>query len=162
MARYRYAPIQSNKKETTWSNLAQNASSQIAIPIIQGVELADADNGIEVAVGHKVTSVYFEFHFSAQTVTNPKVIHWQVIGFVAGETVGVPSVYYSDNRAGVLKRGMEMLPADVSTVFKRIVVVRIPKKFQRIRKNFLLRFHYICSSSETINACGISIFKEIS
>ncbi len=159
MARFRYAPLQSNKKETTWSNLAQNASTVQTIALLSGADTADVDSGTEVQTGHKVTSMYFEFHFSAQTVTNPKVIHWQVVFQKVGETIASPATYYQDNRASISKRGMEMLPADTSTVFKRIFVVRVPKKFQRITRNALARFQYICSSTETINACGICIYK---
>ncbi len=162
MARNRYAPLQSNKKEISRSNLNQNASTVQSVTIIQGVELADANAGFEVSAGHKVSSVYFELHFSAEVVAAAKVVHWQVVGLKVGETIAAPNTCYQDNRAGILKRGMEMLPRELGTVYKRVFVVKIPKKFQRITKNFLLRFQYIVSSTEGINTCGIGIYKDIS
>ncbi len=153
-------PIKSDKHEITWSNLAQNASAVQVIPLALGVPSADKNTSTEVEVGSHVKSIYFEFHFSAQVVTNPKVIHWFLVGKRTGETVGTPSSYYTSERSSIFKRGMEMLPADQSTVFKRIFVVKIPRKFQRMADNMNLEFRYISSSTETINACGIAIYKE--
>ncbi len=73
----------------------------------------------------------------------------------------VANSYYQDTRAQVIKRGMEMLPSDQSTVFKRIVPVAIPKIYQRQRQGSVIRFDYQCSSTETINACGFCIYKEL-
>ncbi len=55
---------------------------------------------------------------------------------------------------------MEMLPKDASTVFKRIFVVKVPRKFQRMAQNMNIEFRYIATSTEAINACGIAIYKE--
>ncbi len=155
----RLRPVKSEKEETTWSNLAQNASAIQNITIINAVDSPTTAGQIEI--GDTVSSVYFEFHFSAQVVTNPKVIHWTIQKLPSGVTAmqNTPSVYDSAVKRFIFKRGMEMLPADTSTVFKRIFVVRIPPRFKRFGDGDQLRFSYICSSTETINACGIAVYK---
>ncbi len=159
--RRRMAPLKSDKHEITWSNLAQDASSTQSINIIQGVASADKNSSIEVEVGSHVNAIYLEFHFSANVVTNPKVIHWVVQCKVDSVSSTVPSTYYQDERAMIIKRGMEMLPKDVGTVYKRVILVKIPPKYRRIAKNSFYSFIYICSSAEAINACGIGIYKEL-
>ncbi len=155
--------IKSDKHEITWSNLAQNASTVQSVTLSQGVPTADVDTSIETEIGSRITSIYFEFHFSPEVITNPKVIHWVInAGIQQGETLTVPSLYYQGDRSKIIKRGMEMLPKDLSTVFKRIFVVRIPKIYQRVKANSFIQFRYICSSTQTINACGIAIYKEYS
>ncbi len=155
------APVKRDKHEVTWTNLAQDASTKQSIVISVGVDVGDKNTSTECAIGSHVRSIYFEFHFSAQVVTNPKVIHWNLIFQKAGETVASPASYYQVNRAIIFKRGMEMLPPDTSTVFKRVFVVRVPKHFQRVRDGAAIIFEYISSSSETINTCGFAIYKEI-
>ncbi len=156
------APIKTDKHEQTWSNLAQNASTQQSIRIIDGVLPSAKNTATECEVGSRVNWVYFEFHFSPEATTTAKVIHWD-IDFVPAGTGSFPNAntYYTTQRAEIIKRGMEMLPRDQGTVFKRIFVVKIPKKFRRITDAVQMNFRYICSSTETINACGIAIYKEI-
>jgi len=125
-----------------------------------GVEPPDKNLASEVSIGSTVGSIYFEFHFSAQVTTNPKVIHWTIGKEPFNSNVSSPSTYNTVDRRFIFKRGMEMLPADQSTVFKRIFVVRIPPRFKRIGDTDKLFLRYICSSTETINACGIAIYKE--
>ncbi len=161
MPSLRIPRIHSNKHEVSFSQLAEDASSVKTVTVLQGVEVAAADAGIEVPVGRTVKSVYCEINLSAETTTEVKVVHWQFIGQKVGETIALPSTYYQTNRAGILKRGMEMLVRDQSTLIKRIFVVRIPKKFQRITANTLIRFQYISTSANTQNFCGIFIFKAL-
>ncbi len=149
-----------DKHEITWSNLAQNASAAQAIVLATTVDPADKSASTEVILGSHVKFLYLEFHFSAQTVTNPKVIHWTVEIIEPGQSGSTPSAYYQSRRSYIIKRGMEMLPADTSTVFKRIVPVAIPKLYQRRKDLSRIEFRYIASSTETINACGIAIYKE--
>ncbi len=158
----RFRPVvKSEKHEVTWSNLAQNASTTQTINICNPVDPAQKDGPTEVLIGSQVRSLYLEFHFSAQVVTNPKVIHWFIIMERIGQTTNTPSTYYAPERSQIFKRGMEMLPADQSTVFKRIMVVKIPRFMQRQKENSDIRLEYICSSTETINACGFCIYKEL-
>ncbi len=153
--------VKTDKHEITWSDLAIDAGSTITRVIATGVQTADADTSTEVEVGNHISSVYFEINFAAQVITNPKVIHWIVsLAPPNTGTQSVPSTYYQSDRSLILKRGMEMLPKDVGTVYKRIFVVRIPKKAQRVAEGALIRFRYICSSTETVNVCGFAIYKE--
>ncbi len=115
----------------------------------------------ECAIGAHIRSIYLEFHFSAEVTTSPKVIHWTIEGLLPGQSGTVPSTYYQSQRSEIFKRGMEMLPSDQSTVYKRIIVVKVPKKFQRVQESSGLVFRFICTSAETINACGIAIYKEL-
>ncbi len=154
-------PINSIKHEVTWSDLAIDASSAVVKDIAVGVEPPDKNAATEVEIGATVNSIYFEFHFSAQVITNPKVIHWTIGKEPFGTNLSGPSTYEAIDRRFIFKRGMEMLPKDVGTVFKRIFVVRIPPKFRRIGDQDKLFFKYIASSTETVNACGFAIYKEL-
>ncbi len=131
------------------------------VTLAKGVAVGDKDTSVECAVGSHVRFFYIEMHFSAETITNPKVVHWEVISIPTGLTVGNPNTYYNDSRARIFKRGMEMLPKDVSTVFKRIVPVPVPRVYQRMQENSNLVLRFITSSAESINACGFCIYKEI-
>ncbi len=153
-------PIKSDKHEITWSNLAQDAGSVKNIALVVPVASADKNTNTECEIGSHVKSIYFEFHFSAETITSAKVIHWKFFAQAGGETISTPALYYQTDRSRISKRGMEMLPKDVSTVFKRIFVVKVPRHQQRITATTFYTFSYICSSAETINACGIAIYKE--
>ncbi len=160
MARFaKLRPVKSEKEEITWSDLAINASTVQRKAIVTAVDSPTTAGQVEI--GDTVSSVYFEFHFSAQVVTNPKVIHWTIQKVPAGIAAmkQTPSTYDEKVKRFIFKRGMEMLPASQSTVFKRIFVVRIPPRFKRFGDGDLLEFSYISTSTETINACGIAIYK---
>ncbi len=156
-------PVKSEKEELTWSNLAQDAgTAQINIEIAEAADNPTAPGKVEV--GDTINAIYFEFHFAAETITNPKVIHWTISKVPAGATsmVNSPNTYDSNIKRFVLKRGMEMLPKNVSTVFKRVFVVRLPPRIKRMASADQVMFSYQCSSTETINACGIAIFRHFS
>ncbi len=159
--RNRSAPQKLDKHEITWSFLAADQGTATAIvPIVLGVQSADKNSPTECEVGSHVRSIYFEFNLAAQTVTNPKVIHWTIQGGPQGTTLENPLTYYQSNRAQIFKRGMEMLPTNVSTVYKRIFVARVPKKMQRIQEDGFISILFRVSSTETINNCGFAIYKE--
>ncbi len=160
MARNRYARLKTEKHEVTWSFLAQNASAQQSIEISKGVNLANKDTGTEVGIGSHIPWIYFELNIAAQVITNPKVFHWQISSVPVGGINSSPSTYFNLDRAQIIKRGMEMLPSDVGTVFKRIFTVKIPKIYQRVKDDQKIILSYICSSTETINFCGFAIYKE--
>ncbi len=159
--RRRYAPIKSDKHENTWSNLSQDASSTINIELVRPVASADKNTAIEVEIGSKVRAIYFEFQFSAETITNTKIVHWRVAVARTGQTESAPNTYYQIDRSQVLKRGMEMLPKSVNTIIKRVFLVLIPPTYQRMRANQGIFFQYIVSSAETINSCGFTVYKEL-
>ncbi len=150
--------ITSDKHEITWSNLDQDASTTVDISIATGVPFGSANLANEVPIGAIIKSVYFEFHFSAALPTNPKVIHWKVEYIPSAMVETIPSTYYQNDRRFIIKRGMEMLPEDVSTVFKRIFVVKLGR-YQRQLDGGILQFSYISTSAEAINACGFAIYK---
>ncbi len=160
--RRRFAAQQKlDKHEITWSLLAADMSSNTTVEMILGVAVEDKGSSIECAVGSHVSSIYVEMNIAAETVTNPKVLHWIMEGSVFGQSgVGNPNEYYQEERAQIFKRGMEMLPKDVGTVYKRVFVVRIPKKYQRIAMGNKIRIKFKCSSAEAINVCGFAIYKE--
>ncbi len=153
-------PIISDKHEVPWSNLSQDASGQIKILLIEAVQPAAQNVGSEVGIGSAVNGIYLEFQFSAETITSTKIIHWEVELLRLGQAEAVPSAYYQSDRSQILKRGMEMLPKSVNTIIKRIIFVRIPRTFSRMKENQQVFFKYIATSAETINACGFAIYKE--
>ncbi len=156
----RFARRKSQKHEITWSNLSQNAATVVKIPIIKGVDPGSATADTDVVIGNNVRSVYFEFHFSPESTTTAKVIHWQFVKEPFSSNISNPNTYNQTDKRFIMKRGMEMLVRDQGTVFKRIFVVKVPRIYQRVGDTDQYTFQYICSSSETINACGFVIFKE--
>ncbi len=122
--------------------------------------MGDKDGDQEVAIGSTVKSLYLEFHFNEAQTANANVIHWSVTKEPFDTNITAPNLYNQKDRRFIFKRGMEMLPPNVSTVFKRIIVVKIPPKFSRIGDLDRLVFNYVASSSQTINACGICVYKE--
>lgn len=158
-SRRKLAPIQSEKHETTWSNIAQNASTAVTVDLMEGQTPGNVTTGTECEIGSRITWFYLEFHFSAESITSTKVIHWFIAREPFGTNLSGPSSYYQTDKKFIIKRGMEMLPKDVSTVFKRIIAIRVPRHLQRIGRDDKWIFKYICSSAESINACGIAISR---
>ncbi len=150
-------PVKSEKEEITWSNLAQNNSTTTEIVIAIGTD--NPTTASQVEIGDTVKSVFFEFNIAAETITNPKVLHWLVEKIPSLGTGNDPSIYDAVNKKQILHRGMEMLPKDVATVFKRIFVVKIPPRLRRIGDGDKIVYRYKTSSTETINNCGIAIYK---
>ncbi len=152
-------PVNSDKKEITWSNLNQDAgTAAINIVIILVEAISTVNAGFEAGVGAKIGSMYFEFHFSAAQTANVNVVHWKIVQVPANTTVSNPNVYYQLDRSKILKRGMEMLPVNVSTVFKRIFTIS-PRMFKRLAEGDTIQFIYQASSTQQINACGFAITK---
>ncbi len=158
----RYARLKSQKHEVTWSNLSQNASTVQKIPVIKGVEPGDATNATDAVIGNNVRSVYFEFHFNEQETGGVNVIHWAFVKEPFSSNISNPNVYNQTDKRFIMKRGMEMLPPNVSTVFKRVFVVKIPRVYNRVGDTDQYTFQYIASTTQQINACGFAIWKEYS
>ncbi len=153
-------PVNSVKHEVVWSNLGQNAVSPgISIEIIKGVVPANVNLSTEVEIGSTVKWVYIEMHFSAAQTGNVNVIHWAISKEPFGTAISDPATYFQTDRRFILKRGMEMIPVNVATVFKRIFVVRIPPRMRRIGEADKIVLQYTASSTQTINACGFAIYK---
>ncbi len=153
--------INSNKHEVTYSHLAQDSSTKQTIQLTLAVDMADKNTSTEVTIGSHVRWIFCEFQFSAETITVVKTIHWAIRWVPSGQVSSGPNQLFGTDRAFVIKRGMEMLPKDVNTVFKRVFTVKIPRKYQRQTDNGSFVFEYIASSTNTMNSCGIFIYKEI-
>ncbi len=113
-------------------------------------------------IGSHVRGIYLEFQFSAETITNTKIVNWQIYKLpspLAATAASNPNQFGQIDRKNVLKRGMEMLPKSVNTIIKRIIYVPFPKR--RFGESDQVLFEYIASSAETINSCGFGIYKEI-
>ncbi len=155
--------VKTDKHEITWSLLAADfGTATTSILLVDGVEPANKNASTECMVGSHVKSIYIEMNIAAETITNPKVLHWEVLlkPFSASAASSNPSTYYQVARNQIIKRGMEMLPKDVGTVYKRIFVVRIPRKAQRIGLDDQIALVFRASSTETLNVCGFAIYKE--
>ncbi len=154
--------VTSNKHEITWSFLAANlGASTNSVTLTDPVVAASKNTATEVSIGSRIEWIYIEFNVAAETITNPKIIHWEVIVVPVGMTISAPNVYFGPDRAYILKRGMEMLPKDVSTVYKRTFTVKIPRIYQRSKNNQQIAIRLIASSTETVNYCGFAIYKEL-
>ncbi len=156
-------PVNSEKHENTWSLIGSDLSGSTSIRLAIGTVSADKNAADEVEVGSHIKSVYFEFNVSAKVITNEKVFHWTVHLRPQNLTAAgvTPTLYYQSGRNLILKRGMEMLPKDAGTVYKRIFVVRIPPKWQRFGEGDVLTISFQATSAETMNFCGFTIYKEI-
>ncbi len=158
--RRKLPPVTTEKHEGTWSNLAQNAGPPTTeITLVTCLRNPTAD--LQVPIGAHIRWFYLEFHFSAEVTTSPKVIHWliQKVPQAVGSMESVPSTYDNTIKKYIIKRGMEMLPSDQSTVFKRVFAVRVPRWMQRCADADVWQFRYVSSSTETINSCGFFIFR---
>ena len=137
------------------------ASTTVNINLVSGVDPADADAAVEVTVGEHVKWIYCEVNFSADVITNAKTIQWCIRKLPFGTVAQIPSLYNQVDKRFIIKRGMEMLPRDLSTVYKRVFVVRVPKSMQRIGQSDKIVFQYVCSSSENVNVCGFFIYRSL-
>ncbi len=150
-----------DKHENTWSDLAADyGTATIEKILVSGVDVGAKVGPTDVAVGSHIKWIYIEMNIAAQVITNPKVLHWVVEVRMPGMAGTNPTTYYQDARSFIMHRGMEMLPADVGTVFKRIFVVKVPKSYQRIKQGMLIVLRLRASSTETVNQCGFAIYKE--
>ncbi len=153
-------PINSDKKERTWSLLGLDAgTADQVVNIITSVSVSTVNADFEAMVGSSIGSMYFEFHFSAAQTGNANVIHWKIVRVPASTTITSPNVYYQLDRSKTLKRGMEMLPVNVSTVFKRIFTIPPGMLKRRLAEGDRIDFIFRASSTQQINACGFAITK---
>ncbi len=159
--RSRGTPPNIEKHEITFSDLVKDASTDQSITLAQGVDAASKNTSIEVLIGSRITRLYMELNVAAQVITNPKVLHWQIMKVPFGVTVPAASTYNQTSKRFIIQRGMEMLPKDVGTVYKRIISVKIPKRYQRMGDNDFLVFKYVVTSAEAVNVCAFFIYKEI-
>ncbi len=155
-------PIKTDKHEVVWTTLSQDLAPAVATQIVIGVQSADKDASTEVEVGSHVKFIYFEFMLNAEVITNAKVVDWIVIFRPqnVSSAAQTPTLFYQNGRNLILRRGREMLPKSNTTTYKRIIGVRIPRKYQRIGESDTINITFGSSSSEAINLCGFAIYKE--
>ncbi len=158
----RLRPVNSVKHEITWSDLASDYSAGVIKVLAVGVTPSAANLSTEVPIGTTISSIFFEFNIAAQTTTNPKVLHWKLAKLPFGTTASAATLYNQVDRRFIIHRGMEMLPSDVATVFKRVFVSRIPPRLRRLGDGDQLVLMFRASSAETINNCGFAIYKAFS
>ncbi len=155
------APLKTDKHEVTWSQLAADmGTAKVDVTFANAVAAEDKGSTTECMVGSHVDSIYVEMNIAAEAITNPKVLHWSIQCRPNGFASSDPILYYQVARSQIIKRGMEMLPKNVATVYKRMFVVRIPKKARRMSMSDIISITFKCSSTEAINVCGIAIYKE--
>ncbi len=159
--RRRVSGLQTQKHEITTTLLAADLSTITNLVIAKGTAAGTVSAENEVTIGHRVKWIILEFNVGAETITNPKVFHWYInfkpIGRAASAT---PAVYGTDDKRLILQRGMEMLPKNVSTIFKRKIFIPIPKKYQRIGEDDEINFGFVSTLAETVNFCCFIIYKE--
>ncbi len=154
-------PIKTDKHEIVSSNLSINLASGLIVDLVKGVSVGSKSSSTECAVGSHVRAIYCEFNVAAEDVANANIIHWQIQVKRTNQTITNPTFYYQTDRSQIIKRGMEMLPKDVSTVYKRVFLVRIPKAYQRVKDDSEIQIEFRGSSSSLVNLCGFFIYKEI-
>ncbi len=157
-------PIHSQKRESTWSNLGENASTVKNVILLSCVD--SPTSGIQCSVGSHVKWIYIETNLNG--VDNSGVVqvfHWMIYKNPSNQfAVQDPTSYDTSVKKWVLKRGMEMLPeipigSGGTVQTKRIFVIRIPKGMQRMADTDRIILSYKSTSTSGINYCGISIFK---
>ncbi len=157
-------PVKSLKHETTWTFLAQNASTTQEVILVHGQE--NPTTGVEVDIGSIVKGVYIEFNLNGVDNSGAsQVFHWKVEKKPALMSVTAPNSYMQDDKKFILKRGMEMLPevplgSGGTVQTKRIFFVKFPPRIRRFDDDDKVVFQYISSSTSSINFCGFAIFKE--
>ncbi len=157
----RLRPVKSEKEEISWSELGTDMSTTRTQTIAIAVDSPTTAGQVEI--GDTIRSVFFEFNLVADDSTTVKVFHWQLVKSPHGDYAEIGNSYDTDHKNQILKRGMEMLPkATTSVQIKRIFVVRIPPRLRRMADGDLIQLRYQATSAETINFCGIAIYKHFS
>ncbi len=150
-------PVKSEKTETTFSHLQQDSSGVQNVVLSTAIQNPNSAN--EVDIGATIKWIFFEVNLGAETITNPKIVHWIIWKNPQGALTQTPSSPDPTTKRWIVKRGMEMLPKNVSTVTKRIGSVRVPKWMQRMAEGDIWTFSYIVTSAKTVNVCGIFIYR---
>ncbi len=150
----------SDKHEVEWSKLGINGSIGNATVLASTVDVGSKTTATENAVGSHVRGIFIEMNFSNQDASETVIVHWKVAVKAPNQTASLANVYYQDDRSYILKRGMEMLPAEPSTVFKRIIFVPIGKIYERRKQGDEIIISLVSTSTTLINWCGFAIYKE--
>ncbi len=159
-------PVKTEKHETTWSNLGENASTVKNVVLIT-TAAGEPSAGNAVETGSQVKSIYIETNLNGVDNSGAvQVFHWMIYKNPNAQFSTLdPTVYDQSSKRFVLKRGMEMLPeiplgSGGTVQTKRIFVVKIPRVYHRMGELDQLVLSYKSTSASGINYCGIAIFKE--
>ncbi len=159
-------PVKSEKHETSWSNLGQNASTKQTVVLISA-SAGEPTTGNQVETGSTVKSIYIEFNLNGvDNSGSVAVFHWYIMKVPANTLpTSDPTSYDEATKRFIFKRGMEMLPeiplgSGGTVQTKRIFVVKIPPRFRRFGEADAFNLVYKSTSASGINFCGIAIFKE--
>ncbi len=157
MARRNRPTLQTEKRELTWSLLAGDRGTATNLATLTCVR--DPTTDIQCTPGTILRWVYVELNVAAETITNAKIFHWMLNKNPVASLAFTPTTYNQDSKSWIIKRGMEMLPKDVATVYKRIFAVAIPKKMRRMSEGDVLTLRAQATSTESINTCGFMIVQ---
>ncbi len=159
--RGRKATFKSVKIEAPWTFLATDlGTATVNAFTLTCVEGASKDLETEVLPGTLIPYIFIEFNLSAAATGVVKVVHWIVMKNPGNLIGGVNPLDYGQNyKKFIFKRGVEMLPNNVATLVKRVFVVKIPKRYQRMDVGDNLALRVRASTTETINFCGVAITK---
>lgn len=159
----RNRPVQSEKHEITWSNLAQDfATTPLEVVLVEGKTLGATSADNEVQIGAQVRGIYLEFNIGVNTVTSAKVVHWKVAKKPFATTISAANTYHQADKRFIFRRGMEMFNPGASSagiLFKRIIYVPIPPRYRRIGDGDEIVLMLEASSTETMSCCGFAIYK---
>ncbi len=160
-------PVRSQKRENTWTNLGQNASTLQGIVIVNTVD--DPTTGAQCSIGSHIKSIYFETNLNGvDNSGSVAVFHWMIYKDPNGSFGNLdPTSYDPQKKRFILKRGMEMLPeipigSGGTVQTKRVFVVKIPKVYQRMADADKFMLTYKSTSASGINYCGFTILKYFS
>jgi len=160
MARFsRIRPVNSLKHEIIFTNIGIDASAIQRTVLADAVKPASVNLVSEIETGSVVNSVYVEINVSALETGVTKTVNWKIQKITGNVAPSSPALGSQVDQKRILKRGMEMLPVAVATIFKRTFVVRLPRNLRRFGIGDKLELVWIASSTETINFCGIAIYK---
>jgi len=157
-------PINTLKHETTWSNLAENASAVKTVVLIKATESPVVSN--EIDIGSVVKGIFFESNLNGvDNSTGAQVFHWYIAKQPSTLVLSDPTTYGSDTKKFILKRGMEMLPeiplgSGGTVQTKRVFALKLPPRYKRFDDGDELVLKYKSTSASGINYCGIVIYKE--
>ncbi len=149
--------LKTKKIETTVTLLATDISATQELTLVSAVN--DPTGDTDVNIGSKIRWVYIEFNFAQEAITNPIKLEWQVTKNPGNLITMNPQLYSQSYRKFIFKRGMEMIPKDLSTVFKRIITVRIPPRYRRMDEADQLQFQFRTSAAQLTNFCCFAIIS---
>ncbi len=158
-------PVKTEKHETSWTNLAQDATTTQIITLITA-QAGEPVIPTDIETGSTVRWIFLEFNLNGvDNSGTAQVFHWVVYKSPQGAIVVDPILYDTINKKHILKRGMEMLPqiplgSGGTVQTKRVFTVKIPRGLSRFGEQDQLRLAYKSTSASGINFCGIAIFKE--